>query len=136
MGGIYGIVLLLPAGAWSYCRWLAVVVAAVQEYSNSQLLSASVPMLCLGALLCGGNVCEMCPIFLPGFPLSHWQSFRISLSPIITQVQQGLARQRWPKGLLDDVPPVKESKPSEASIKECDAVPWIWSDAVDMECGA
>ena len=53
-GGIYGIVLVLPAGAWSYCRWLAVVVAAVQEYSNSQLLSASVPMSCFEyPLVCG-----------------------------------------------------------------------------------
>ena len=48
------LVLVLPTGAWSNCRWLAGVVAAVQEYSNSQLLSASVPMSCFEyPLVCG-----------------------------------------------------------------------------------
>ena len=42
------------------------------------------------------------------------------LSPL--QVQQGLARQRWPKGLLDDVVPVQESKPSKASTLVCDTI--------------
>ena len=56
--------------------------------------------------------------------------------PPLYQVQQGLARQRWPKGLLDDVPlAVQESKHSKASIQERDAVD-MECDARDLECDA